>query len=107
MNPKDREKLERIADGVSRIDERTLNLEKHILSVSGKTDNVRRELNDHKESTDAHGLKAAKGAVRKVVEHLETDRPLFNDHNAMAEAVKRCDVLEAVEKAIGGLKGSW
>ncbi len=53
------------------------------------------------------GTKAAHSAVRRVVEHLEVDRPLFKDHNAMTEAVKRCEVLEAVEKEIGGLKSSW
>ena len=33
-----------------------------------------------------------------MVEHLEEDRPLNTDHNAMAEAVKQCSVLEAVER---------
>ena len=46
-------------------------------------------------------------AVRKVVEHLDVDRPLFPDHNAMMAAVERCDVLEAVEAEIGPLANSW
>jgi hypothetical protein len=45
--------------------------------------------------------------VRGVVAHLEEDRPLFKDHNAMAAAVARGDVLEAVEREVGPLGGSW
>src|SRR5512143_1957339 len=39
------------------------------------------------------GTRAAHAAVREVVRHLDVDRPLFNDHNAMAAAVARCSVL--------------
>ncbi|MCJ7629918.1 MAG: aromatic amino acid lyase, partial [Longimicrobiales bacterium] len=53
------------------------------------------------------GTRAAHSAVRKVVNFLEEDRPLFSDHNAMAEAVKQGAVLEAVEAAVGGLEKSW
>ncbi|TFH66616.1 MAG: aromatic amino acid lyase, partial [Gemmatimonadales bacterium] len=53
------------------------------------------------------GTRAAHSAVRKVVDFLEEDRPLFSDHNAMAEAVKQGAVLEAVEAAVGGLEKSW
>ena len=62
---------------------------------------------DFREFTPGKGTLAAKGAVRKVVEHLEEDRPLFPDHNAMMAAVERCDVLVAVEKEIGPLASSW
>ncbi len=62
---------------------------------------------DFREFTPGKGTLAAKAAVRKVVEHLEEDRPLFPDHNAMAAAVERCDVLTAVESAIGPLASSW
>ena len=53
------------------------------------------------------GVRAAHGAVRRHVEHLDVDRPLFPDHNAMAAAVERCEVLEAVEKEVGELGSSW
>jgi len=59
------------------------------------------------ELTPSRGTPAAKAAVRNVVEHLEDDRPLFPDHNAMMAAVERHDVLVAVEKEIGPLAGSW
>jgi len=39
-----------------------------------------------------------------VVDHLEEDRPLYPDHNAMMERVKKRDILPAVENAIGELK---
>ena len=62
---------------------------------------------DFREFTPGLGTRAAKAAVRKVVAHLEEDRPLFPDHNAMMEAVKSCRVLEAVEAEIGELGSSW
>jgi len=62
---------------------------------------------DFRDFTPGKGTRAAHAAVRKVVAHLEEDRPLFPDHNAMAEAVARCEVLQAVEAAIGELRSSW
>ena len=62
---------------------------------------------DFREFTPGQGTRAAKAAVRKVVAHLDVDRPLFTDHNAMSEAVARCEVLDAVEAVIGALKSSW
>ncbi len=62
---------------------------------------------DFREFTPGKGTQAAKAAVRNVVAHLEEDRPLFPDHNAMMAAVERCDVLTAVEGAIGPLASSW
>ncbi|MEW6745801.1 MAG: aromatic amino acid ammonia-lyase [Planctomycetota bacterium] len=53
------------------------------------------------------GTRAAHAAVRRVVAHLEEDRPLFPDHNNMAVAVRRCDILEAVEAEVGVLGSSW
>ena len=62
---------------------------------------------DFREFTPGKGTLAAKAAVRKVVEHLDADRPLFRDHNAMAAAVKACAVLDAVTAEVGDLKKSW
>lgn len=53
------------------------------------------------------GVRAARDAVRAVVAHLDEDRPLYPDHNAMAAAVERCVVLEAVEAEVGALGRSW
>ncbi len=49
------------------------------------------------------GTAAAHAEVRRHVEFLDVDRPLYNDHNAMLEAAARWDVLEAVEAEIGPL----
>jgi histidine ammonia-lyase len=62
---------------------------------------------DFREFTAGAGTRAAHGAVRKVVEHLDVDRPLFTDHNNMMAAVERCDILAAVEAEIGSLAQSW
>ena len=53
------------------------------------------------------GTRAAHRAVRAVVQHLDEDRPLFADHNAMAAAVEKGDILEAVEREVGPLETSW
>ncbi len=58
---------------------------------------------DFRDYTPGVGTRAAHAAIRKVVDHLGEDRPLFNDHNSMAELVENLDVLTAVEKEIGPL----
>jgi hypothetical protein len=37
------------------------------------------------------------------VAHLDEDRPLFDDHNAMLALVRSREILTAVEEAIGPL----
>jgi histidine ammonia-lyase len=62
---------------------------------------------DFRDFTFGRGTRAAHSVVRRHVEHLDVDRPLFTDHNAMAAAVERCEVLEAVEAEVGALGVSW
>ncbi len=62
---------------------------------------------DFREFTPGIGTRAAHAAVRRVVEHLDVDRPLFTDHNNIMAAVERCDILTAVEMEIGELAKSW
>ena len=62
---------------------------------------------DFRDFTAGVGTRAAHDAVRRTVEHLDVDRPLFRDHNNMTASVKRCDILHAVEKAIGPMISSW
>ena len=50
------------------------------------------------------GTKAAHGVIRKHVEHLEIDRPLYRDHHTMHALVKSLDILKAVEEAVGPLE---
>jgi histidine ammonia-lyase len=59
---------------------------------------------DLRDYSAGNGTRAAHAAVRTHVDHLDEDRPLYPDHNAMRDAVKRLDVLEAVEAAIGELQ---
>jgi len=49
------------------------------------------------------GVRAAYRAIRKLVAHLEEDRPLFDDINRLAAAVKSGEILEAVESETGEL----
>jgi len=49
------------------------------------------------------GTQCAREVIRKYVEHLHVDRPLYNDHNAMKELVKRGELLEEVQKVVGNL----
>ena len=58
---------------------------------------------DFREFKPGRGVNAARSAVRRHVEHLETDRPLYPDHNAMKDLVRSCEVLEEVEKITGTL----
>jgi len=50
------------------------------------------------------GTSKAKEVIRKHVAYLDVDRPLFNDHNAMKELVKSCEILDEVEKTVGRLE---
>lgn len=59
---------------------------------------------DFREFKFGKGTQTAHASVRKVVDHLDVDRPLYKDHNNMMETVKRCDILNDVESEIGELK---
>ncbi len=50
------------------------------------------------------GVQAAARVIRKYVDHLEEDRPLYDDINKIKEVVESGEILEAVEKAVGPLK---
>ncbi|MCK4573186.1 MAG: aromatic amino acid lyase, partial [candidate division Zixibacteria bacterium] len=49
------------------------------------------------------GVTRAKEVVRKYVEFLDIDRPLYADHTQMKELVESCEILHEVEKAVGSL----
>ncbi len=42
--------------------------------------------------------------IRKYVDHLEEDRPIFDDINKLKEVVESGEILEAVENTVGPLK---
>jgi histidine ammonia-lyase len=58
---------------------------------------------DFREFHPGKGTQCAREVIRKHVEHLEVDRPLYNDHNAMKKLVKSCEILSEVEKVLGSL----
>jgi len=58
---------------------------------------------DFRQFTPGHGTQKAREVIRRHVEHLEVDRPLYNDHNKMKALVKSGEILEEVEKAVGKL----
>jgi histidine ammonia-lyase len=58
---------------------------------------------DFRQFTPGKGVQAAKDVIRKRVDHLEEDRPLFPDHNNMKALVKSGEILDEVEKVVGSL----
>lgn len=59
---------------------------------------------DFREFQPGKGTQCAREVIRKYVEHLHVDRPLYNDHNAMKKLVKSGEILEEVEKVVGELR---
>ncbi len=59
---------------------------------------------DFREFNFGKGVTKAKEVVRKYVDFLEIDRPLYPDHTAMQKLVKSGEILEVVEKEIGSLE---
>jgi len=59
---------------------------------------------DLSEFVPGHGVDTARQVIRNYVEHLDEDRPLYPDHNAMKALVRSCEILEAVEAVVGSLE---
>ncbi|MDG6228409.1 MAG: aromatic amino acid ammonia-lyase [Candidatus Thermoplasmatota archaeon] len=59
---------------------------------------------DLRDYTFGKGVTKAKEIVRKYVDFLDVDRPLYPDHTAMKELVKVGEILDEVEKCIGSLE---
>jgi histidine ammonia-lyase len=59
---------------------------------------------DFREYAFGKGVSRAKEVIRKYVDFLEVDRPLYTDHNAMKALVKSCEILTEVEKTVGNLE---
>ncbi len=58
---------------------------------------------DIREFSFGKGVSKAREVIRKYVDFLEIDRPLYPDHTKMKELVKSGEILDEVEKAIGSL----
>jgi histidine ammonia-lyase len=50
------------------------------------------------------GSQAAYDVIRKYVDFLDEDRPLYDDINKLNEVVRSGEILDAVEKVVGELK---
>lgn len=59
---------------------------------------------DFREYKFGKGVTKAKEVIRKYVDFLDIDRPLYPDHTRMKELVKSCEILESVEAEVGSLE---
>jgi len=59
---------------------------------------------DFREYNFGKGTTKAKKVIRKYVEFLDVDRPLYDDHNKMKDLVESCEILVEVEKELGSLE---
>ncbi len=50
------------------------------------------------------GVTKAKEVIRRHVDFLDIDRPLYVDHTKMQELVKSCEILDEVEHTVGSLE---
>jgi len=58
---------------------------------------------DFRQFTPGKGVQIARQVIRKHVLHLDVDRPLYPDHNAMLALVRSGEILESVEAEVGPL----
>jgi histidine ammonia-lyase len=58
---------------------------------------------DFRDFGHGRGVAAAHAVIRRHVQHLDEDRPLYPDHNVMKELVRSGEILDEVEKVVGGL----
>jgi len=59
---------------------------------------------DLREFNPGKGVQTAKNVIRKYVDFLDIDRPLYPDHTKIKQLVKSCEILEEVEKTVGNLE---
>ena len=58
---------------------------------------------DFRDYTFGKGVQKAKEVVRRHVDFLDEDRPLYPDHTKMKEVIRSCEILREVEKVVGSL----
>ena len=59
---------------------------------------------DFRDYSFGTGVEKAKEIIRKYVDFLDIDRPLYPDHTNMKELVKSGEILEEIENLIGSLE---
>ncbi|KYK29553.1 MAG: phenylalanine ammonia-lyase [Candidatus Proteinoplasmatales archaeon SG8-5] len=58
---------------------------------------------DFRDYAFGRGVSKAKEVIRRHVDFLDEDRPLYPDHTTMKELVRSCEILHEVEREIGDL----
>ena len=58
---------------------------------------------DFRDYTFGNGVQKAHEVIRRHVEFLDIDRPLYKDHNTMKSLVESCEILNEVENKVGSL----
>jgi histidine ammonia-lyase len=58
---------------------------------------------DFRDFQNGHGVCKAREIIRQHIVHLDEDRPLYPDHNAMKALVVSGQILDAVEEVVGSL----
>jgi len=58
---------------------------------------------DFRDYTFGNGVQKAHEVIRRHVEFLDIDRPLYKDHNTMKTLVESCEILNEVENTVGSL----
>jgi histidine ammonia-lyase len=58
---------------------------------------------DFRDFTPGKGTQKAREVIRRHVQHLDVDRPLYTDHNTMQALVRSGEILVAVEREVGAL----
>ena len=58
---------------------------------------------DFRDFQPGKGVSVAREVIRRHVEHLDEDRPLYPDHDRMKALVRSGEILDAVEQTVGPL----
>jgi histidine ammonia-lyase len=58
---------------------------------------------DYRDYSFGQGVTKAKEVIRRHVDFLDEDRPLYPDHTTMRELVRSCEILDEVEGVVGSL----
>jgi histidine ammonia-lyase len=58
---------------------------------------------DFRDFKNGDGVAKAFEVIRKHIEYLDEDRPLYNDHNTITDLVRSNEILDAVESIVGNL----
>jgi histidine ammonia-lyase len=56
---------------------------------------------DFRDFNNGAGVRKAREVIRRHVDHLDIDRPLYPDHTTMQGVVKSCEILDEVMAALG------